>query len=275
MGFEEMTKYLLIAATALGALAQPAFAQGMKYQLPSGIAEAAFPEMKADEAAGKIASVCMDRSWVVASQTSNQVVCEFKLSVVDSAISRVFLGNRYSTDPRGFVRFSITQIGSGSRAQAVTWIETQMAMGQMRQEYQNAPGYFDSMVEHFLLAGGELPQGSKILGRMVGIGGNVMKDGKDFGNKVAMIAPGLPGDVAGIKAGDLILKVNGKKFKTYDDFRARFQPVPSGSPSIVTIKRAGVVQDLMVSARDWPEVGTAEYKTIMQSVYGSKAPASK
>lgn len=270
-----MTKYLLIAAAALGTLAQPAFGQGMKYQLPSGIAEATFPEMKADEAAGKIASVCMDRSWVVTSQTPNQVVCEYKLDRVETALAHIFIGNRYSTDPRGFVRFSITQIGSGSRAQAVTWIETQMAMGQMRQEYQNAPGYFDGMVEHFMLAGGELPQGSKILGRMVGIAGNVMKDGKDLGYKVAMVTPGLPGDVAGVKAGDLILKVNGKKFKTYDDFRARFQPVPSGSPSIVTIKRAGVVQDLMVIARDWPEVGTAEYKSVMQSVYGPKVPAGK
>lgn len=270
-----MNKYLLIAATALGVCAQGIFAQGMKYQLPSGIAEAGFPEEKAEEVAGKIASVCMDRTWAVISQTPNQVVCEFKLTRLEAAFAHVFLGNRYSSDPRGFVRFSITQIGAGSRAQAVPWIETQMAMGQMRQEYQNAPGYFDGMVEHLMLAGGELPKGSKLLGRMVGVGGDIMKDGKDFGYKVKKVASGMPADTAGIKEGDLILRVNGKKFKTYEDFRARFQLVPSGSPSLVTLKRAGAVQDFKVDARDWPEVGTPEFKTVMRSFFGPKETTTK
>ena len=102
-----------------------------------------------------------------------------------------------------------------------------------------------------------------------------MKDGKDFGYKVKEVAPGMPADVAGIKKGDLILRVNGKKFKTYEDFRARFQLVPSGSPSLVPIKRSGVVQDVNIDARDWPEVGTPEFKAVMRSFFGRKEATTK
>ena len=262
---EKTVKRLTLMPLAFCAFAAPVLAQGNLYSTPSGQPEATFEKASLEQVAGKIANRCMDNGWTIVSQTTNQVVCEFKLNAVASALARVFIGNSYSTDPRAFMRFSMAQIGENVRSQANTWIETQMAFGQTRQEPQTTPDYFDGMVNNLLGAGGLLPNGSQIHGRLMGLSGTIVMNGKKAEYIIDAVAAGQPAEAAGIRKGDRVIKINGKTFENDPQFRARYANVAVGKTFPVTIIRDGTQLELSVLSREWPPVGSEEYKKLMAS----------
>lgn len=261
-------KYKYAVAVALAALAQPTFAQGNRFSVPSNQAEARFAGDTTDNVGGKIANRCMDRAWTVTMQNSNQVVCEFKLDMASMVIARVFLGNRYSTPPRGFMRFAMAQVGSDVRVQAYTWIETEMAFGQMRQEAQTGPDYFDGMISMLLDAGGTLPEGSRVLGRYLGLFGKIEGGKPCCGYRILRVASGTPAHAAGLKAGDVIIRINGKKFKNDAEFLSRFRNIPLGTAYPVVFTRNGAEQEVKVISSEWPAVGSEEFRKVSAELSG-------
>lgn len=268
-----LMNYKLILPLALWGLAQPAFAQGNWYTVPSNQAEARFEGESLEGAGGKIASRCMDRAWTIAGQSPNQVVCEFKLDAVSSAFAKVFLGNRYSTDPRGFVRFSLIKLGSDVRVQAYTWIETETAFGQMRQEAQTGPDYFDGMVTLLLDAGGVLPEGSRRLGRYLGIVGRTESAKPCCGYRILRVASNTPAQAAGLQAGDVIIRINGKKFKSDGEFISRFRNAPVGTAIPVVFTRNGTEQQVQVTSREWPALSSDEFRKANAELNGGEQPS--
>lgn len=267
--------YKLVLPLALWGLAQPAFAQGNWYMVPSGQAEARFEGEDLEGAGGKIASRCMDRAWTIAGQSPNQVVCEFKLDAVSSAFAKVFLGNRYSTDPRGFVRFSLVKLGPDVRVQAYTWIETETAFGQMRQEAQTGPDYFDGMVTLLLDAGGVLPEGSRRLGRYLGIAGRTESGKPCCGYRILRVGSNTPAQAAGLQAGDVILRINGKKFKSDGEFISRFRNVPVGTAIPVVFTRNGAEQRVQITSHEWPALSSDEFRKANAELNGDSTLESK
>ena len=85
------------------ALAAPALA-ARQVITPSGQPDALFEANLADTMS-KLTNACMNKGWAVTSQSPNQLVCEPKVGVFQSALQQLLLGNSYSTTPRSFVRF--------------------------------------------------------------------------------------------------------------------------------------------------------------------------
>ncbi len=261
---------LLLYPAALVACAVPASAQGNRFTIPSNQPEAVFEGASLETVAGRLASGCMDRSWMISVQGPNQVVCEFKLDPVNAALAKVFIGNRYSSQPRAFTRFSLVQLGANVRGQAQAWIETQTAFGQMRQEPQTGPHYFDSLVWMLVESGGMLPDGSHILGRYLGIDGEVVAAGTCCSYRIKQIASGSPAKLAGLEVGDGIVRIGGKTFRNPSQFFARFAKAPIGSTLPVVYLREGQEHETSLTVREWPQPGSAEFRQMSADLIGQQ-----
>lgn len=64
---------------------------------------------------------------------------------------------------------------------------------------------------------------------------------------VAQVEPGSPSDRAGIKQGDVILKVNGQPVESANDLRLRISQTPPGTAVKLQISRSGQMQDVNVT----------------------------
>lgn len=111
------------AITAVPAMAQPSRDDG-----PIQIWFAGSQE----DVGARLANLCIDRNALVIEQSSHHVLCSRATSGFDGALARVIVGNTYSTQPELKFRFSLVQDRGSVRVQAVQWLETQMAFGQVR-----------------------------------------------------------------------------------------------------------------------------------------------
>ena len=74
---------------------------------------------------------------------------------------------------------------------------------------------------------------------------------------VAQIDPDTPAAKAGVKQGDVILKVNGQQVDSANALRLRISQTPPGSTVKLEVSRDGKVQDIDVTLGTLPE-GTAD-----------------
>jgi hypothetical protein len=86
----------------------------------------------ADDAAQTLASLCVNKGIPVIEQDARHVQCANEMSGLSGALTQVLIGNAYSTTPQQVVRFSIIPGKGYASVQAVQWVETQMAFGQVR-----------------------------------------------------------------------------------------------------------------------------------------------
>jgi serine protease Do len=75
--------------------------------------------------------------------------------------------------------------------------------------------------------------------------------------RIASIAPGSPAARAGLRAGDVIVSVNGRRVGTPLDWEARLLDTPVGGSLDVVMSRAGREQSLRITAEPLPSL-TAE-----------------
>ncbi len=255
---------LIALVAALTLVSSPVLA-AREVLTPSGQPDAVFEATSLADAHSKISNACMNRGWQVASQTTNQVVCEIPVGTVKAAFQQLLVGNSYSTTPRTFVRFSIAQVGPHARAQAAAWVETQMAFGQLRQQPYVDDTTQNNLQGFLIQAGGELPPGSRIPGIYLGIGGSEEIEGKKVSIPVTIVFEGSPGSEAGLRVGDLLTAVNGKSLKSMEDLRKQLNKIPAGVNYPLEIVRNGTPKKVMVLARERPVVGTPEW-VAMRSV---------
>jgi hypothetical protein len=244
---------------AISVVSTPVLAADKFFQTPSGQPEVTFKDTSLGDAASKVANNCMNAGWMIASQGSNQVVCEIRMDLMRSALTQVLIGNSYSTTPRSFVRVSMAQVGADVRAQANAWVETQMAFGQMRQQPYDDANTFNRLMNFLASAGGSLTPGSRRQGVLVGFAAQPEAIG---GDKVALnvnlVGKGTPAEKSGLRIGDRIFKVNGKSIKSMDDFIGKVGKVSYGAMYPLLITRDGAEQTLMLEARPWPVSGSPE-----------------
>lgn len=206
-------KQRILVATLLVSASSAALADKFYAVTPSGAAESIYAASGSTVSA-TIARKCMDLHWTVTSSSSTEVVCEAPMNFGQSLLGTLLMGNSYSTPPRRFYKFSVSEIQGLTRVQATGWMELQMAFGQMRRTEFVGP-QFQNDVDIFLLAaGGQYPIGTTFPNHArLGITGKFGTAGKQKVYEVTSVEPGAPAQAAGLIPGDKILKIAGKGIK--------------------------------------------------------------
>ena len=199
-------------------LASPALADKFFAVTPSGAAEMVYPDKPAG-VVGKLSSKCIDVKWTVVSSSTNEVVCEAPLNMGQSIMGQLLMGNSYSTPPRRFFRFNVAEINGVSRVQASGWMELQMAFGQTKRTDFSGPEFQNSIMNFMGAAGGKFPVGTTFPNHaFMGFDSDDTVVDKHQVLRVTKVTPGLPADKAGLRVGDVVTRIAGKRFKAMDDY---------------------------------------------------------
>jgi serine protease Do len=108
----------------------------------------------------------------------------------------------------------------------------------------------------------------------LGVGiGDVGKDvaeslglGKPQGALVSNVEPGSPAQKAGIEAGDIILKFDGKKIEKSSDLPRAVGGTKPGTASTVTVFRRGTTKEFPITVGEFEADKTAQTKTTPEKV---------
>lgn len=93
----------------------------------------------------EIFSLCNSSAAAVRSSSANEVVCGKPMEGGSAIAAQLLVGNSYSTPPVAMARFTIWKVGQDVRVSAYQWVETQMAMGQIRTVELNSPQAFNAV----------------------------------------------------------------------------------------------------------------------------------
>jgi len=198
--------------------ASPAWADKLFAVTPSGAAEMLFSD-SAQATVSTLSSKCIDASWTVISSGPTEVICEARLNMGQSVLGQALLGNSYSTPPRRFFRFNIAEINGFSRVQASGWMELQMAFGQIRRTDFAGPEFQNSIFNFMGAAGGQFPVGTTFPNHVVlGFRPADVPLGAYRGMRITELGEGSAAAKAGLKVGDVVTAIGGKRFKNQDDY---------------------------------------------------------
>lgn len=124
-------------------------------------------------------------------------------------------------------------------------------------------------------AGGVLLEGSRRLGRYLGIAGRTESGKPCCRYRILRVASNTPAQAAGLQAGDVIIRINGKKFKSDGEFISRFRNVPVGTTIPVVFTRNGTEQQAQVTSREWPALSSEEFRKANAELNGDRTQESK
>ena len=244
----------IFVAVALSMLPLPALADEYFAVTPSGAAEALFPDT-ADKTVGVLTSKCIDVRWTVISSSSMEVVCEAPMNFGQTLLGQLAMGNSYSTPPRRFFRFNLANLNGVSRVQASGWMELQMAFGQTRRTDFTGPEFHNSILGFLATAGGQLPVGTAFPNHvLMGVDGGLSMRGKDGGFDVTEVIDEYPAAKGGIKVGDRIIKIAGKKFKSDNDYLDATAKAAKTSSYEIEITRDGKISKLILERAFRPSI---------------------
>ena len=235
-----------VAALAAACAATPVHTAAVSTE--SGRPDAIFLNTSSADAIGLLSSACMDAGLRVVSSNELSVTCEAEMGATQSVLTQVAIGNSYSTPPRQFIRLTTAQISDDVRVQASSWVETQMAFGQIRREpTDRTPQQVSSLTSFLLNAGAQLSDGDSITYTGPRLGFQVVeitekmlkqlvavdKRGKQ-GFYVSSLESGLPAEIAGLEICDQIVKFNGIGVTGMSDLASL-----DYNPKTIEISRAG------------------------------------
>lgn len=245
-------RFSIFAPITLVAAASPAFADEPYAVTPSGRTEAVF-DLSVVETSDKIANGCADVGWTLVNTTSTMVVCEARLSTMQSVLAALALGNAYSTPPKQFLRFNIAGLGRSSRVQATGWMETQMAFGQTRTQEMTAANYHNNVMNFFQNLSGRFPPGT-IFPNHAYLGTQWGAYDPKTGLTIASVEPGSPAERAGVLPGDVLTKIAREKIKSPDDILDGLRNAAKGPTFELEVRRGGKLQKLSVPTEHRAEI---------------------
>jgi len=259
-------KVKIAIAVCLASAAAPAWADKMFAVTPSGAAEMLFaqgPQAVVSTISGK----CIDTHWTLISSSASEVVCEAPMTMGQSVLGQVLMGNSYSTPPRRFFRFNIAEVNGVARVQASGWMELQMAFGQMRRTDFTGPEFYNGIFNFMAAAGGQFPVGTTFPNHVVlGFKPTEVALGSYRGMRIDEFAPGSAAARAGLQVGDVVTSVAGKKFKNRDDYLDATAQAAEKPAYAVEYMRNGKKLTVSVQREFRPP--------ITQSVLAQAAPAA-
>ena len=117
----------------------------------SGYPEGVFSNTTVDSVRSKLIDGCSSKGILVQEVGGNQVVCGKTMEGGNAVLAKVLIGNSYSTIPEQKIRFIIYQTGFNVKVTAQQWIESQMAMGQVRRQELNSNNHRND-IQNFLFS---------------------------------------------------------------------------------------------------------------------------
>lgn len=125
-----MEKLILVGlvSTLLAGCAQ----EPLKKQTSSGKPEGVYPNHTSEQVIEALVQNCNEKGLMVEEQTKNNVVCSREMQGGGAIFTQALIGNSYSTTPLQKVRYSVSKFKTGTKVWADAWVETQMALGQVR-----------------------------------------------------------------------------------------------------------------------------------------------
>lgn len=273
-----MTRIYAIAMAIAGAASSPALADDYYAVTPSGATEEIFagPPM---ETIGKLSSRCIDAKWSVVSSSTTELVCEAPMNLGQSVLGQMLMGNSYSTPPRRYFRFNAATVNGVSRVQVSGWMELQMAFGQTKRTDFSGPAFHNNMMTFLSSAGGQFPVGTTFPHHVfLGAGFEEARFGKTVGLRITKLEEGGPGARAGLRIGDTITSVAGKKFKDIGDLLDAFARATKSPTYDVDIVRAGKSMGVTVERAyrgTWTEaVVPPSARALASTIAGATSPIS-
>ncbi|MCM2340110.1 hypothetical protein [Rhodoferax sp.] len=124
-------------------------------QTSSGYPEGVFKNTNVESIRSKLLDACSIRGYLVHEATGNQVVCGKTMSGTEAVFAQMLVGNSYSTTPEQRIKFIVYQSGSNVKVTANQWIESQMAMGQVRRQELNSNNQNNSIQQLLFSMGAE------------------------------------------------------------------------------------------------------------------------
>lgn len=91
----------------------------------------------------------------------------------------------------------------------------------------------------------------------------------NFGAFVNQVIEGSAAEKAGIKSGDIIIKLNGKKITSFGELRAKIATLGAGAKVVLTVFRDGKELDLNVTLGKVEELATDDVKEISTLLDGA------
>lgn len=258
----------LLTATILVSATSPAYADKIFAVTPSGTTEMLFGQAPAT-VVSKIGSRCMDVKWVVISSTPTEVTCESPMNTGQAMLGQMLLGNSYSTPPRRYFRFNVTEMNGISRVQAAGWMELQMAFGQTKRTDFTGPEFHNSIMTFLSGAGGKLPVGTTFPNHVVvGFDSDQVPYGRHQVPQIKSIVPGAAGERAGLQVGDLVVSIAGERLKSENDFLDALAEAAERPAYEIQVVRGGKTLKLTVERAfrpAWSEAVVAEQTASVAS----------
>jgi hypothetical protein len=112
---------------------------------PSGYPEATIAARTVDEVRASLMEACIQVGALVQESAGNNVLCSKTMTGGDAVLASLLVGNSYSTPPEQKIRFTVFQLQGNVRVTAQQWIETQMALGQIRRMELNGNNHRNSV----------------------------------------------------------------------------------------------------------------------------------
>ncbi|HGJ5878780.1 MAG TPA: hypothetical protein ACHBZ9_06860 [Arsenophonus nasoniae] len=105
----------------------------LKKKTQSGKPEGTYQNTTKSDVKDSLSEYCNNKGLIVMESTDSIVICSKETEGMHSILSQMVLGNSYSTTPVAKIKFSIGEVGGSVKVWSDAWIETQMAMGQIKQ----------------------------------------------------------------------------------------------------------------------------------------------
>ncbi|WP_242689541.1 hypothetical protein [Photorhabdus cinerea] len=105
----------------------------LKKQTQSGKPEGIYTNTTKEAIRDLLVAYCNEKGFMVVESSTSSVLCSKETEGGSAILTQLMIGNSYSTTPIGKIRFTIGSVNDSIKVWADMWVETQMAMGQMRQ----------------------------------------------------------------------------------------------------------------------------------------------
>jgi len=197
----------------------------------------------------------MDAGMQVTSSSDNQVTCESQMNMTQSVLTQMAIGNSYSTTPRQFVQVSLAQIGEDVRTQATSWVETQMAFGQVNRMQTDQSNKQKNDLQRFLFGAGGVPADSAVVSDQKYLMGFMSFDWNDttaetydgdFGGRphgvyISEVTPGLPAELSGLQVCDRLVSIDRQRVSSTEAI-----PASTSAKRRVVVDRNGEELELTI-----------------------------
>lgn len=228
-----------VAIAALAFVGSPTLASPTyRTKYPHFQPEAVYKAKTGQQVRYAISTACLDSGLSVESSDQNGVTCSYS-TAGDQLL--LLTTPRYSTS-RGILRFNVTELDGEVRVIASDKILVTTAFGQVTERRGTRIGEPAGVLAK---SGGIDPVGTKYPGIDLGF------DMNDDNQIVSVVADG-PADLAGVKAGDALKRINGKSFNGIVEMRWKLDKTTAGVPIALHVQRGKENLILTATGRQKP-----------------------